>query len=111
MIQEDNTIIDVDPKAIENVIHVNYTAIIYQAALLGKYWQEHATAGSNTGRFIITASAAGTSNIRPLNQGVYNSSKAAAKSLAQSLAQEFKDFARVNSVSRTPFVPTKCYLG
>jgi sorbose reductase len=100
--QMDNTIMHVDPKVLENIIHINYTSVVYQAALCGEYWSKHAPQGPNTGRFIITSSGAASSNIRPLDQGVYNSSKAAVKVLARSLAQEFKDFARVNSVSRKP---------
>lgn len=93
--QEAIKIIGEDPKTWEDIIATNYTSIIYQAALLGAYWQD-----AKKGNFIITASGAGTSNIRPTNQVVYNSSKAAARNLARSLAQEFKDFARVNAVSR-----------
>jgi sorbose reductase len=85
----------------ENIIQTNYTSIVYQASLLGSVWQ-----AQGSGNLIITASGAATSTIRPTNQTLYNSSKAAAKSLARSLAQEFKDFARVNSVSRT-----SCRLG
>lgn len=98
--QMDNTIMHVDPKVLENIIHINYTSVVYQAALCGEYWSKPAPQGPNTGRFIITSSGAASSNIRPLDQGVYNSSKAAVRVLARSLAQEFKDFARVNSVSR-----------
>ena len=98
--QMDNTIMHVDPSIYENIININYTSIVYQAALLGEYWSANAPHVRITGRFIVTASGAASSNIRPLDQGVYNSSKAAVKVLARSLAQEFKDFARVNSVSR-----------
>ncbi|AFR94288.2 L-xylulose reductase [Cryptococcus neoformans] len=93
-IPQDDTILDGNRKHWEDIIAVNYTAVVYQAQIVGKAFKK----GGN-GSFIITASAAGIANIRPTNQGVYNSSKAAVIALARSLAQEFKDFARVNSVS------------
>lgn len=94
--QDDMSIINGKKADWENIIQTNYTSIVYQASLLGSVWQ-----AQGSGNLIITASGAATSTIRPTNQTLYNSSKAAAKSLARSLAQEFKDFARVNSVSRT----------
>ncbi|GFZ44285.1 Sorbitol utilization protein SOU1 [Saitozyma sp. JCM 24511] len=87
--QDDMTIINGKKADWENIIQTNYTSIVYQASLLGSVWQ-----AQGSGNLIITASGAATSTIRPTNQTLYNSSKAAAKSLARSLAQEFKDFAR-----------------
>jgi sorbose reductase len=95
-IPQDDNILEGSHKHWEDIIHVNYTAVVYQSQIIGKVWQKSGGPAS----FIITASAAGLANIRPTNQGVYNSSKAAVIVLARSLAQEFKDFARVNSVSR-----------
>ena len=94
-IPQDDTILEGVRHHWEDIIKVNYTAVAYQSQIVGQVWRD-----SPGGSFIITASAAGLANIRPTNQGIYNSSKAAAIVLARSLAQEFKDFARVNSVSR-----------
>jgi sorbose reductase len=114
--QDDTSVIDGPHGVFADIVHVNYTSAIWQAGIVGKFFREQGafppflacllssssslilfSAGS--GNFIVTSSGAATSTIRPTNQAVYNSSKAAIRMLARSLAQEFKDFARVNSVS------------
>ncbi|GAA5889913.1 hypothetical protein JCM6882_004364 [Rhodosporidiobolus microsporus] len=92
--QDDMSVIDGRPEHFADIINTNYTSAVYQAAIVGQGFREQ-----GSGNFIVTASGAATSTIRPTNQAVYNSSKAAIRMLARSLAQEFKDFARVNSVS------------
>ncbi|KAM0755292.1 putative L-xylulose reductase [Meredithblackwellia eburnea MCA 4105] len=92
--QDDTSVIDGPPEVFADIVAVNYTSAIFQAAIVGKVFR-----AQGSGNLIVTASGAATSTIRPTNQSVYNSSKAAIRMLARSLAQEFKDFARVNSVS------------
>ncbi len=93
--QDDLSIIDGNMSHFFDIVNSNYLSTIFQAAVAGNIFRNQ-----GSGNFIATASGAATSTIRPTNQSIYNSSKAAVRMLIRSLAQEFKNFARVNSVSR-----------
>ncbi|KAK5035670.1 hypothetical protein LTR13_005799 [Exophiala sideris] len=73
---------------------VNYDGVMWTAQAAGKIFK-----GQGYGNLIITASVSSVLVNTPQHQAVYNASKAAAAHLGKSLAVEWVDFARVNSVS------------
>ncbi|KAJ3946762.1 uncharacterized protein N0V96_003137 [Colletotrichum fioriniae] len=73
---------------------VNLDGVMWTAQAAGKVFKQQ-----GRGNLIITASVSATLVNIPQRQAAYNSSKAAAVHLAKSLAVEWVDFARVNSVS------------
>lgn len=73
---------------------VNYDGVMWTAQAAGKVFKKQ-----GRGNLIITASVSATLVNIPQRQAAYNASKAAAVHLAKSLAVEWVDFARVNSVS------------
>lgn len=73
---------------------VNYDGVMWTAQAAGKVFRKQ-----GRGNLIITASVSATLVNIPQRQAAYNASKAAAVHLAKSLAVEWVDFARVNSVS------------
>lgn len=93
----------------KRVFDVNVHGVFNCAKTVGKIFRE-----KGNGSLIMTASMSGHIVNVPNYQTGYNASKAAVVHMAKSLAVEFSDFARVNSVSPgytdTPmseFVPTK----
>ncbi|KAL7009989.1 hypothetical protein EMMF5_000008 [Cystobasidiomycetes sp. EMM_F5] len=73
---------------------VNFSSVFYSAREAGKQFKKQ-----GNGSFIITASMSGHIVNTPCNQAVYNAHKAGVIHLGKSLAVEWKDFARVNSIS------------
>lgn len=73
---------------------VNLDGVMWTAQAAGNVFKRQ-----GRGNLIITASVSATLVNIPQRQAAYNSSKAAAVHLAKSLAVEWVDFARVNSVS------------
>ncbi|KAE8383712.1 hypothetical protein BDV26DRAFT_287134 [Aspergillus bertholletiae] len=80
---------------------VNYDGVMWTAQAAGKVFQKQ-----GKGNLIITASVSSILVNIPQTQVAYNASKAAVVHLAQSLAVEWTEFARVNCVS-PGFIMTK----
>lgn len=76
------------------VVNVDYNGVYYCAKNVGRIFKK-----KGKGSFIITASMSGHIVNVPNFQAAYNSAKAACVHLGKSLAVEFADFARVNTVS------------
>lgn len=68
--------------------------VIYTAKSAGHIFQRQ-----GTGNLIITSSISAHIVNVPLDQPVYNATKAAVTQLGKSLAREWREFARVNMVS------------
>lgn len=73
---------------------VNFDGVMWTAQAAGKIFK-----AQGHGNLIITASVSSVLVNTPQHQAVYNASKSAAAHLGKSLAVEWVDFARVNSVS------------
>lgn len=78
----------------ENVVNIDFNSIYYVARAVGRHFKKQ-----KSGSLIFTASMSGHIVNIPQMQAAYNSSKAAVIHLGKSLAVEWSDFARVNSVS------------
>jgi NAD(P)-dependent dehydrogenase (short-subunit alcohol dehydrogenase family) len=78
----------------KHVIDVDLNGVFYCAKAVGAHFKER-----KTGSFIITASMSGHIANFPQEQTSYNTAKAACIHMARSLANEWRDFARVNSIS------------
>lgn len=88
---------DVDNLGWKKVMDINVNGVYYCLQAVGKVMASRGPA--NKGSIIITGSMSGHIINVPVHQAAYNTSKAAVIHLAKSLAVEFIDFARVNSVS------------
>ncbi|GJN76613.1 hypothetical protein PLIIFM63780_000099 [Purpureocillium lilacinum] len=75
---------------------VNLDGVMWTAQAAGRIFKSQP---GGRGNLIVTASVSATLVNIPQRQAAYNASKAAAVHLAQSLAVEWVDFARVNCVS------------
>ncbi|KAI0513228.1 oxidoreductase [Xylaria bambusicola] len=73
---------------------VNLDGVMWTAQAAGKIFKQQ-----GKGNLIITSSVSATLVNIPQTQAAYNASKAAAVHLGKSLAVEWADFARVNSIS------------
>ncbi|KAI0968555.1 oxidoreductase [Xylaria arbuscula] len=73
---------------------VNLDGVMWTAQAAGKIFKKQ-----GKGNLIITSSVSATLVNIPQTQAAYNASKAAAVHLGKSLAVEWADFARVNSIS------------
>jgi len=78
----------------KKVNSVNYDGVFYLARVVGPIFKKQ-----GSGNFIVTASMSGSIVNIPNNQAAYNATKAAVIHFSKSLAVEWKDFARVNTVS------------
>ncbi|KAK0533869.1 hypothetical protein OC842_002830 [Tilletia horrida] len=87
-------ILDTEPKDWAKVVDTNFTGVFNCAKAAGLIFKKQ-----GTGNLIITASMSGHIVNVPLDQGCYNATKAAVIHLGKSLAREWRDFARVNTVS------------
>lgn len=76
------------------VIYTDLNGTFHCAKAVGEHFRER-----GTGSFIITASMSGHIANYPQEQTSYNVAKSATIHLARSLANEWRDFARVNSIS------------
>ncbi|KAK5019596.1 mannitol dehydrogenase [Cryomyces antarcticus] len=76
------------------VIQVDLNGTFHCAKVVGAHFKER-----GTGSFVITASMSGHIANFPQEQTSYNVAKAGCIHLARSLANEWRDFARVNSIS------------
>ncbi|KAG9769598.1 sorbitol utilization protein SOU1, partial [Aureobasidium melanogenum] len=86
----------------QNVIKTDIDGVFYCARTAGRIWREqkkNKLEGFNYGKFIATASMSGHIANIPQLQSAYNAAKSAVKHLCQSLAVEWVQFARANSIS------------
>lgn len=90
----DNGILDASVEAWNEVIDTDLTGTFNCARAIGLHFRER-----KTGSLIITASMSGHIANYPQEQTSYNVAKAGCIHLAKSLANEWRDFARVNSIS------------
>jgi sorbose reductase len=90
----DNGILDATVEQWNEVIETDLTGTFNCARAVGLHFRER-----KTGSLIITASMSGHVANYPQEQTSYNVAKAGCVHMAKSLANEWRDFARVNSVS------------
>ncbi|KAI9702894.1 MAG: L-xylulose reductase [Candelina mexicana] len=89
-----NGVLDASVEDWNHVINVDLNGTAYCAKAVGAHFKER-----GTGSLIITASMSGHVANFPQEQTSYNVAKAGCIHLAKSLANEWRDFARVNSIS------------
>jgi sorbose reductase len=87
-------VIDGSVEEWNRVIHTDLTGTAYCAKAVGTLFKKQ-----GSGSFVITASMSGHIANYPQEQTSYNVAKAGCIHLARSLANEWRDFARVNSIS------------
>lgn len=87
------------------VLAVNLDGVVFCAKVVGEVFKRQ-----GKGSLIITSSISGHVVNVPVDQPVYNASKAAVTMLGKSLAREWRGFARVNMVS-PGFFDTKMGAG
>jgi sorbose reductase len=90
----DNGILDATVEQWNEVIETDLTGTFNCARAVGLHFRER-----KTGSLVITASMSGHIANFPQEQTSYNVAKAGCIHLARSLANEWRDFARVNSIS------------
>jgi sorbose reductase len=91
-----------DIEHYQNVVRTDIDGVFYGARTVGRIWREQKRSkleNFNYGKFIATASMSGHIANIPQLQAAYNASKAAVKHLTQSLAIEWIQFARANTIS------------
>jgi len=86
--------LDTTPEQWMQIQNVNFNGAFYTAKAAGKIFKEQ-----GYGNLIFTASISGSIVNIPQPQAAYNASKAGVIQLAKSLAVEWIDFARVNTIS------------
>jgi len=87
-------ILDGSVKDWQEVIQTDLTGTFHCAKAVGAHFKER-----GTGSFVITSSMSGHIANYPQEQTSYNVAKAGCIHMARSLANEWRDFARVNSIS------------
>jgi sorbose reductase len=90
----DSGILDGSVEAWNHVIQVDLNGTFHCAKAVGQHFKER-----GTGSLIITASMSGHIANFPQEQTSYNVAKAGCIHMTKSLANEWRDFARVNSIS------------
>jgi sorbose reductase len=90
----DTGILDGTVEAWNEVIQTDLNGTFHCAKAVGQHFKER-----GTGSFVITASMSGHIVNFPQEQTSYNVAKAGCIHMARSLANEWRDFARVNSIS------------
>jgi len=90
----DSGLLDGSVEKWNEVIQTDLNGTAYSAKAVGHHFKER-----GTGSFIITASMSGHIANFPQEQTSYNVAKAGTIHMARSLANEWRDFARVNSIS------------
>lgn len=90
----DSGILDGTVEAWNEVIQTDLNGTFHCAKAVGHHFKER-----GTGSFVITASMSGHIANFPQEQTSYNVAKAGCIHMAKSLANEWRDFARVNSIS------------
>ncbi|KAK9322400.1 L-xylulose reductase [Lipomyces orientalis] len=89
-----NGVLDSSVSDWQEVIQVDLNGTYYCAKAIGPHFKER-----GTGSFVITGSMSGHVANYPQEQTSYNTAKAACIHMAKSLANEWRGFARVNSIS------------
>jgi sorbose reductase len=90
----DSGILDGSVEDWEKVIQTDLTGTFHCAKAVGAHFKER-----GTGSFVVTSSMSGHIANFPQEQTSYNVAKAGTIHMAKSLANEWRDFARVNSIS------------
>jgi len=90
----DSGILDGSVESWNEVIQTDLNGTFHCAKAVGHHFKER-----GTGSFVITASMSGHIANFPQEQTSYNVAKAGCIHMARSLANEWRDFARVNSIS------------
>lgn len=90
----DAGVIDGSAADWDKVIQIDLSGTAYCAKAVGAHFKKQ-----GKGSFVITASMSGHIANYPQEQTSYNVAKAGCIHLARSLANEWRDFARVNSIS------------
>ncbi|KAI0832187.1 short chain dehydrogenase [Hypoxylon sp. FL0890] len=90
----DGGVIESSKEAWDRVININLNGTAYCAKAVGPIFKKQ-----GHGSFVITASMSGHIANFPQEQTSYNAAKAGCIHMARSLANEWRDFARVNSIS------------
>lgn len=90
----DSGILDGSVQDWENVIQTDLTGTFHCAKAVGPHFKQR-----GKGSFVITSSMSGHIVNFPQEQTSYNVAKAGCIHFARSLANEWRDFARVNSIS------------
>lgn len=90
----DKGVIDGSKEDWDRVIQIDLNGTAYCAKAVGAHFRER-----GTGSFVITSSMSGHIANYPQEQTSYNVAKAGCIHMARSLANEWRDFARVNSIS------------
>ncbi|KAL8741612.1 MAG: hypothetical protein Q9190_005794 [Brigantiaea leucoxantha] len=90
----DSGILDGTVEAWNEVIQTDLTGTFHCAKAVGHHFKER-----GTGSLVVTASMSGHIANFPQEQTSYNVAKAGCLHLTRSLANEWRDFARVNSIS------------
>lgn len=90
----DSGILDGSVEAWNHVVQVDLNGTFHCAKAVGHHFKER-----GTGSLVITASMSGHIANFPQEQTSYNVAKAGCIHMARSLANEWRDFARVNSIS------------
>ncbi|KAK2736738.1 L-xylulose reductase [Onygenales sp. PD_40] len=90
----DSGILDGSVKDWEEVIQTDLNGTFHCAKAVGAHFKER-----GTGSLVITSSMSGHIANFPQEQTSYNVAKAGCIHMARSLANEWRDFARVNSIS------------
>ncbi|KJZ75455.1 L-xylulose reductase [Hirsutella minnesotensis 3608] len=87
-------VIDGSSEDWDHVVQTDLNGVAYCAKAVGAHFKKR-----GTGSFVITASMSGHIANFPQEQTSYNVAKAGCIHMARSLANEWRDFARVNSIS------------
>jgi len=90
----DTGLVDGSKEDWDRVIQTDLSGTAYCAKVVGKHFKERCQ-----GSFVITASMSGHVANFPQEQTSYNVAKAGCIHLARSLANEWRGFARCNSIS------------
>lgn len=90
----DNGVLEGSVEDWHKVIDVDLNGTYHCAKAVGPHFKQR-----GTGSFVITASMSGHIANFPQEQTSYNTAKAGCIHMARSLANEWRDFARVNSIS------------
>lgn len=90
----DAGVLDGTPEKWAKVIQTDLNGTYHCAKAVGHHFKQR-----GTGSFVITASMSGHIANYPQEQTSYNVAKAGCIHMARSLANEWRDFARVNSIS------------
>lgn len=90
----DSGVLDGSVEAWNHVVQVDLNGTFHCAKAIGHHFKQR-----GTGSLVITASMSGHIANFPQEQTSYNVAKAGCIHMARSLANEWRDFARVNSIS------------